>query len=51
MAEMDLTKKITGLIKAGDKLVRDVAKDVKLLKDSATSLRDSFKKPEDKAKD
>lgn len=45
MAEMDVTKKITAVIKAGDKLVQDVRKDVKQLKDSISTIRDIFKKP------
>lgn len=51
MAEKDLTKKITALIKGADKLVQDVMKDAKQIKDSFTSLKDSFKKPGDKSKD
>jgi hypothetical protein len=48
MAEMDLTKKITAIVKGTDKLIQDVMKDAKQIKDSITSLKDSFKKPEDK---
>jgi hypothetical protein len=47
MAEMDLTKKITSVIKAADKLVQDVLK----IKEAVTNLKDSLKKPEDKSKD
>lgn len=51
MAEMDLTKKITRIVKGADKLIRNVMKDANELKNSINSLRDSFKKPEDKSKD
>jgi F0F1-type ATP synthase membrane subunit b/b' len=52
MADLPLTKKITAVIKGADKLIQDVLKDAKQIRDSATSLKDSFKKPpEDKPKD
>jgi len=51
MAEMDLTKKITRIVKGTDKLIRNVMKDANELKSSINSLRDSFKKPEDKSRD
>jgi hypothetical protein len=46
--EMDLTKKVTSIIKGTDKLVQDVLKDARQIKDSITSLKDSLKKPKNK---
>ena len=51
MAEMELTKKITRAVKSVDKLVRDIVADAKQVKGNLTSIKDSFKKPEDKSKD
>ena len=48
MAEMELTKKITRAVKSVDKLIQDIVTDAKQVKANLTSIKDSFKKPDDK---